>query len=390
MVDLPIEYSDDEIRETVNLLENARDLISIFGEDLTAGSLAAVKQNYQALSLRLMASGSRLPEGRRASALRKLQLLYGAQTQNLRAPFEEQVLVLPYSTDLYVVYNNFFDYSSYGHLVECETNRSPRLDANGNSAQTFVAHVAKTEADNIFLEHEQEILQAFRAVGEAKYWPFVADWLHGWKCPIVAGPNHLNPDSDEREAYVNIFSGYENSYDLMSVKAAYPAGLDLRSTLWIWRRLLFAIGYAHRSGFIHGNLSGHSVRIRPDHSLFLTNWCNAVEADKGHIAFGSARLVNEVGYAYAPPEINEQRPIAAGTDIYAASQLILWLLNPAEMEPRVRAFIFGCTNHNLAARPEDAWGLLGELDSLAEEILGPRKFVPFSMPVQPAILNSGS
>jgi hypothetical protein len=206
----------------------------------------------------------------------------------------------------------------------------------------------------------------------------------------VAGPNHLNPNPDEREAYVNIFSGYENSYDLATVKTAYPAGLNLRSTLWIWRRLLFAIGYAHRSGFIHGNISGHNVRIRPDHSLFLTNWCNAVEAAKNQPAFGAARLATQVGYAYAPPEINEQRPIAAGTDIYAASQLILWLLNPAEMKPLVRSFISGCLNHNLAARPEDAWGLLGELDALAEEILGPRKFVPFSMPVQPAILNSGS
>jgi hypothetical protein len=384
------EYTDEEIQETVDLLENAQDLASIFGEDLTAGSLAAVKQNYQQLSLRLMASGSRLPEGRRESALRKLQLLYGAQTQNLQAPFEEQVLVLPYATDLYVVYNNFFDYSSYGYLAECETNRKPRLDGNGNSAQTFVAHVAKTEADNVFLEHEQEILQAFRATGEAKYWQFVADWLHGWRSPIVAGPNHLNPDSDEREAYVNIFSGYENSYDLATVKTAYPAGLDLRSTLWIWRRLLFAVGYAHRSGFVHANISSQTVRIRPDHSLFLTNWCNAVEIDRNQPAFGAERLAAEVAGLYVPPEIAGQRAVAAGTDIYAASALITWLLNPAEMEPRVRAFISGCSNHNLAARPEDAWGLLGELDALAEEILGPRKFVPFSMPVQPAIMNSGS
>ena len=49
MSEMSAEYTDEEIQETVDLLENAQDLASIFGEDLTAGSLAAVKQNYQQL-----------------------------------------------------------------------------------------------------------------------------------------------------------------------------------------------------------------------------------------------------------------------------------------------------------------------------------------------------
>jgi hypothetical protein len=39
---------------------------------------------------------------------------------------------------------------------------------------------------------------------------------------------------------------------LAQVRAAYPRGVDPRDAAWMWRRLLVAVGAAHRAGVIHG------------------------------------------------------------------------------------------------------------------------------------------
>ena len=46
----------------------------------------------------------------------------------------------------------------------------------------------------------------------------------------------------------------------------------------------------------------------------------------------------------------------------------------------LRAFLRGCTLPNPAARPQDAWSLLAELDDLLDRLYGPRAFRPFTMP----------
>jgi serine/threonine protein kinase len=45
---------------------------------------------------------------------------------------------------------------------------------------------------------------------------------------------------------------------------------------WMWRRLLVALGVAHRAGVVHGAVVPDHVLIEPtEHGLVLTNWCYA-------------------------------------------------------------------------------------------------------------------
>jgi hypothetical protein len=43
-------------------------------------------------------------------------------------------------------------------------------------------------------------------------------------------------------------------------------------------------------------------------------------------------------------------------------------------------FIRGCVLTAPAARPHDAWALLGELDESLGKLYGPRRFRPFALP----------
>ena len=52
-------------------------------------------------------------------------------------------------------------------------------------------------------------------------------------------------------------------------RAAYPDGVDPRDVAWMWRRLLVALGLAHRAGVVHGAvLPEHVLISRPS-----TAWC---------------------------------------------------------------------------------------------------------------------
>ena len=54
-------------------------------------------------------------------------------------------------------------------------------------------------------------------------------------------------------------------------------GVDPRDAAWMWRRLLVALGFAHRAGVLHGAVLPEHVLIHPgEHGLVLVDWCYSV------------------------------------------------------------------------------------------------------------------
>ena len=51
---------------------------------------------------------------------------------------------------------------------------------------------------------------------------------------------------------VNVLDHPQGMVSLAAVRSAYPDGLDPRDVAWMWRRLLVALGVAHRAGLVHG------------------------------------------------------------------------------------------------------------------------------------------
>lgn len=172
-------------------------------------------------------------------------------------------------------------------------------------------------------------------------------------------------------------------HSLAEVRAAYPDGLDPRDVAWMWRRLLVALGYAHRAGVIHGAvLPDHVLLHAEDHGLVLVDWCCSVPGcyaarDPSGLVPAVVRRLADAGHY--PPEVLAGRRASPATDVFMATRCMTALLGDGV--PRsLRTFADGCTLRAPSRRPQDAWRLLGELDEVLERLYGPRRFRPFAMP----------
>ena len=63
---------------------------------------------------------------------------------------------------------------------------------------------------------------------------------------------------------------------LEALNERYPEGLDPRHAVWIWRRMLAALGFAHRQGWAHGDIRPEHALVHPqDHGVRLIGWASA-------------------------------------------------------------------------------------------------------------------
>ena len=148
--------------------------------------------------------------------------------------------------------------------------------------------------------------------------------------------------------------------------------IDPRDAAWMWRRLLVALGWAHRAGVVHGAVLPRHVLIHPaEHGLALVDWCYAVRPGEP-----VAALVAADRHLY-PPEVTARAGAGAATDIVMATRTMIGLIDdvPAPM----RRFADGCCHAAPRMRPQDAWRLLAEFDELLENLYGPRTFRPFHL-----------
>jgi hypothetical protein len=169
---------------------------------------------------------------------------------------------------------------------------------------------------------------------------------------------------------------------LTELLTARPDGLDPRDAAWIWRRLLVALGHAHRAGVRHGAVLPEHILVDPDpdpdrgpdrDGLVLVDWCYSVSGAPAPLP----ALVERHRHRY-PAEVTERRPATEATDIHLASLCLAELMGAQAPRPLL-AFIRGCTLPSERQRPHDAWKLLAELDELLERLYGPRALRPLHL-----------
>src|SRR5439155_20075146 len=100
---------------------------------------------------------------------------------------------------------------------------------------------------------------------------------------LVESFRHRDPGSGAGRR-VTVVAAAEGLRSLAEVRAAYPDGVDGRDAVWMWRRLLVALGLAHRAGVVHGAVVDDHVLIQPaQHGVVLVDRCYAV-LDGGRVA----------------------------------------------------------------------------------------------------------
>ncbi|GGM02477.1 MULTISPECIES: serine/threonine protein kinase [Micromonospora] len=222
----------------------------------------------------------------------------------------------------------------------------------------------RNPADNDLMAREVHALETIVERGDPRHLPYVPRLVESFR--------HRDPATGA-ERRVNVLAAVPGLHSLDEVRQAYPDGVDPRDAAWMWRRLLVALGLAHRAGIAHGAVLPRHVLIEPDaHGLVLVDWCFSTPL--GHTV---PALVPGFDDWY-PAEVTNRQPAGAGTDLAMAARCMTWLMG--RRAPReLLAFARGCQQRQLRSRPDDAWHLLGEFDQVLERVYGPRTFRPFTL-----------
>lgn len=330
--------------DEIEAMIRAKSPREIFGEDI-AGELKR---------FRVMCHPDRYPdESERANAII-------GQLVKLADEAKEPLLTLKSPTCTYTLERRLAvgDVADV-HLGESKGNRfivkASRVPGGANALR-IEATVLKTLADKAGATHY------------GKYFPTLVETF-GVK--------------DKIAKQVNVTSFEPEFLTLDDLKRRLPDGLGGRHLAWIFKRLITAIGFAHRSGTIHGAVLPTHVMIRPrDHSLQLIGWGQSVPVGQ-RITSGSSAFLD-----WYPPEVKSKVPASPATDIYMAATLMAWLSQPKNIttlvSPNVpeqlRRFFRSCMLEGQSMRPTDAWALLDQFEEALRYEYGAPKFVELRIP----------
>lgn len=223
--------------------------------------------------------------------------------------------------------------------------------------------LARDPVHNDLLSREAWALRTLAQQGDPRYLPYVPRLVESFR-------HRETGTGVERRANV-IGTTVGGLHSLVEVRQAYPDGLDPRDAAWMARRLLVAIGLAHRAGVVHGAVLPDHVLIHPrEHGLVLVDWCYATRPGEPVPAF-----VDRYRDWY-PPEVTTAA--GPGTDIAMAARCLIYLMAGRIPDP-LRMFADGCRLPRPHQRPDDAWCLLAEFDEVLGRLYGPRTFRPFQL-----------
>jgi Lipopolysaccharide kinase (Kdo/WaaP) family len=224
--------------------------------------------------------------------------------------------------------------------------------------------LARDPACNDLLAREATALRRLADHGDPRYLPYV---------PRLVDSFRHKDGGVTRRANV-IATSADRLHSLAEVARRRPGGLDPRDAAWMWRRLLVALGLAHRAGLIHGSVLPEHVLVEPDdHGVVLVDWCYSAAAPGERIAAIVPRYRD-----HYPTEVLDRGTPGPYTDLAMAARLMADLMGARAPKP-LRRFADGCQLASPRQRPDDAWKLLGELDERLHRLYGPRRFRPFTI-----------
>ncbi|GAB3824747.1 serine/threonine protein kinase [Dactylosporangium cerinum] len=269
---------------------------------------------------------------------------------------------------------------AFGKLVRLWRNRGTIRSANGVYRTDTLAFegdlanlyaqpdghlkLARDPGSNDLMAREAAALRSIAERGDPRYLPYVPRLVDAFR----------HKDAGRTRRGNVIATTATGLHSLAEVAQRRPGGLDPRDAAWMWRRLLVALGLAHRAGVVHGAVLPEHVLIEPaDHGVVLVDWCYSTSEPGDRIP----AIVPHRRDHY-PAEVLARETAGPYTDLAMAARLMADLMG-GQAPQALRRFADGCRLASPRQRPDDAWKLLGELDDLLHRLYGPRKFRPFTL-----------
>jgi serine/threonine protein kinase len=224
-----------------------------------------------------------------------------------------------------------------------------------------VLKVARAESDNDLLDREKATLQHLHKEAKTnnyiRYVPSLLDSL-------IVG-----------DCRANVLSVAQDCYTLKQLKELIGP-IEPRHIVWMMNRLLSLLGYIHRCGVVHSQLTPSHLLYRPqDHGLVVVGWGCSLRHDKAQ----NVPYMSKEWKALYPAEVHHGHYALPQTDILMAFRSIYWAgTMPKRFDD---LYIYCASDTSPKSRPEDAWQIQERWKKLAEEEFGPKKFVEMHVPV---------
>lgn len=260
----------------------------------------------------------------------------------------------------------------HGHIADLWPAHSDRADLD------VLIKIPRDQANLDLVEREQDSLNVLRAetdtTDSVPSLEAIERMKFKWFTPNLVDVAYVYDGTDIWTANLIETLG-DGWYSLAEIRDRFPNGVNPKDAAWMWRRLLMALGFAHRQGIIHGAPVPENILIHPEkHGLTLIDWCYSVPIEHKPIT----AIVNPYRDWY-PHEVLSKLTPEPCTDIHIAAKTWLWLMGD-QADGKLRGFAQVCTFASRSRRPHDAWALRENFDTLIERLWGPRKFKEFKFP----------
>ena len=223
-------------------------------------------------------------------------------------------------------------------------------------------------------ENEPKVLQILVAPGDNPNNGFARHIPH-----LMVEPFRLNA----LVAYMTPYFGDEYVL-LREILTLCPDGIDFRDMVWMFKRGLAGLGYAHSRGVIHSAIIPPHIMVHPtEHGAKIVNWSYAVSDQKS-----SVKAVIPAWRDYYPPEIFEKQFPTPATDLYMLAKCAVALVGgsvkdntmPDSVPKEIQEFLLRALNPVQSQRPYNAWDWHEEFDKVLFKLVGEPKYRALILP----------
>lgn len=222
-----------------------------------------------------------------------------------------------------------------------------------------ILKVARTHNDNDLLKREAEVFKKFADIETDIIQRTTPKLIESFEVRSLK----------KEKIRVNVTNNYDSYIPLSQVKAAYPGGLPGRHLVWIWKRILMTLGFAHNADVIHGCINLDNIIVdTKDHSVAIVDWCYSVNVGK------NLTLIDSKYKDYYPKEIFDKKPVDSDLDIYMTAKCIEDLMG-LDCHRFIKNLIKSALITNKSMRYDDAWDLYNHVSDVAKKAYGEPKFI---------------
>ncbi|PTL81384.1 serine/threonine-protein kinase [Vitiosangium sp. GDMCC 1.1324] len=265
-----------------------------------------------------------------------------------------------------------------------------RLIARGEHSDVYLAERARWPTERVLLkvlrepgdaplfQHEWDVLEQLQqstANGAATFTTRLPQ-------PVVRGVLREGPRAGAQAMALRWTSGFVHTFE--AVRNAYPAGIDPRVSIWMWRRILETLSFIHSTGLVHGAvLPQHLLVQHGEHGVRLVGF-SCTDLAGARLSTVSSRFED-----FYPTRLLGSKTLTPSVDLVMSARCIIAVLGGEPSRGSVPGSVPGplaallrrvASAEGLDESQGGAWTLREQVGEVGSAVFGRPSFHPLVMP----------